>query len=63
MKLKLLRPSELKKLKKGTVLYCIDKSKVVVGKDYIDDDTRGGFLAYGKKLPDSATNFDWDTER
>jgi len=31
----------------GTVLHCINGNKYVVGKDEIDDDTRGGILAYG----------------
>lgn len=31
----------------GEVLECIDGSRVVVGTDHIDDDTRGGCIAYG----------------
>lgn len=38
----------------GTKLICIDGTEVVKGIDWIDDDTRGGYLAYGtlKPLPD-----------
>ena len=63
MKLKLITAKELEKLPTGTELVCIDGSKKVVGIDYIDDDTRGGFLAYGHQLPDDATNYDWDTSK
>lgn len=31
----------------GECLTCIDGSTVTVGTDYIDDDTRGGCIAYG----------------
>ena len=31
----------------GLVLTCIDGSSTIVGEDYIDQDTRSGFLAYG----------------
>lgn len=63
MKIKLITPSELKKIKDGTELYCIFGSKVIKGKDHIDNDTRGGFLAYGFKRPDSSKDFNWDTEK
>lgn len=63
MKLKLLTPDELEKQQKGTILYSINGEKVVVGKDYIDGDTRRGFLAYGKKVPDSSKEFNWDTSK
>lgn len=33
--------------KNGTELICIDGTKKIVGKDYIDDDTRMGCIAYG----------------
>jgi hypothetical protein len=31
----------------GTVMYSILGERVVVGEDYIDMDTRNGYLAYG----------------
>jgi len=37
----------LSKLPDGFTLTCIDRKKVVVGKDEIDDDTRFGLLAFG----------------
>lgn len=43
----LVRPHELKALPSGTILIAIDGEQVVKGLDMIDDDTRGGFLAYG----------------
>lgn len=33
--------------KEGTELTCIDGTKAIVGKDYIDNDTRVGCIAYG----------------
>lgn len=45
--LMLLTPEEFLFLPDGAILTCIDGSKAVKGKDYIDDDTRGGHLAYG----------------
>lgn len=33
----------------GVELTCIDGRTVIKGKDYIDDDTRAGLLAYGIK--------------
>ncbi len=49
-KVKLLTPSEFKATPDGTVLYCISGEVVVKGKDYIDYNTRNGYLAYGVKL-------------
>lgn len=43
----LLTPAQLLAVPDGTVLYSIMGEKVIKGKDYIDDDTRGGYLAYG----------------
>ncbi len=34
-------------LAEGQKLYCIDGGEVVVGRDYVDGDTRFGLLAYG----------------
>jgi len=45
--LQLITPAQLKQLPNGTVLTSINGRKVTVGKDVIDGDTRGGFLAYG----------------
>lgn len=45
--IKLLTPEELKELPKGTVLHDIFGEKFVYGQDHIDDDTRGGHLAFG----------------
>ena len=47
----LVTPKELTELPDGIVLTCIDGSTAVKGKDYIDDDTRGGVLAYGIMNP------------
>ncbi len=33
--------------REGTELICIDGTKVIVGKDHIDDDNRMGCIAYG----------------
>lgn len=46
-KIQLLKPEELVCLPAGTVLYSIMGERVVVGTDYIDDDTRMGYIAYG----------------
>jgi hypothetical protein len=44
----LLTMAELEQVPDGTLLDCIIPSKEAVkGKDPIDDDTRGGYLAYG----------------
>ena len=45
--LTLLMPKELEALPDGARLVCIDGTEVVKGQDKIDDDTRGGYLAYG----------------
>jgi hypothetical protein len=45
--LNLITPQQLRQLPKGTVLHSIGGRQSVVGVDYIDGDTRGGFLAYG----------------
>lgn len=47
--LNLITPEQLGCLPYGTVLYSISGKKCRVGTDYIDDDTRCGFLAYGVK--------------
>jgi hypothetical protein len=43
----LLTPDELAALPDGTELTAIDGDKAVKGRDYIDDDTRCGVLAFG----------------
>lgn len=43
----LLTPAELAEMPDGTELVCINGSRNVVGTDDIDDDTRGGYIAYG----------------
>ena len=44
----LLTPAEFEKVPDGTLLDCIIPGKEAVkGKDPIDEDTRGGHLAYG----------------
>lgn len=43
----LITPQQYEKLPEGVELVCIDGKKKMKGKDYIDDDTRGGFIAYG----------------
>lgn len=48
----LITPDELKEIEKGTVLYDIFGFPAVVGVDYIDDDTRGGYLAFGFRQED-----------
>lgn len=45
--LHLLTPDEFSKLPDGFELESILGSKVIKGKDEIDDDTRAGYLAYG----------------
>ena len=44
----LIKAEELATLPEGTELVCIDGRTAVVGKDYIDHDTRFGYLAYGR---------------
>ena len=43
----LLTPEEFKELPDGTELMCIFGEKHIKGKDYIEQDTRFGHLAYG----------------
>ena len=47
----LLTLDEFNKLPDGIELECIDGSFVIKGKDYIDDDTRFGHLAFGIRNP------------
>lgn len=49
----LLRPEDLKDLQKGSILYDIFGDRHVIGIDIIDNDTRGGYLAYGTLNDDS----------
>lgn len=50
-KIWVITPDELSQLPDGTELISIFEEKVVKGKDYIDDDTRFGYLAYGVADP------------
>lgn len=43
----LLTPDELEQVPDGTILTCINGTKVTKGQDFIDGDTRYGLLAYG----------------
>ena len=43
----LLTEEEFKEVPNGTVLISINNEPTVKGKDYIDNDTRFGVLAYG----------------
>lgn len=43
----LVTPQEFARLPDGMELTAIDGEKVIKGKDYIDDDTRCGHMAYG----------------
>lgn len=45
--IELITPTELSELQNGTEVVSISGETKVVGVDYIDDDTRFGFLAYG----------------
>lgn len=47
--LSLITPVEFATLANGTELFDIFGRSYMVGTDKIDDDTRGGFLAYGFK--------------
>ena len=47
----LITPDELKLLPHGFVLTDIDGYTHVIGHDIIDNDTRGGHLAYGIRDP------------
>jgi len=44
----LLTPAQLAQEPPGSVLTTIDGTTVVVGQDYIDEDTRAGYTAFGK---------------
>jgi len=44
---RLITKSELDALPDGTEVICIDGEKLIKGKDYLDDDTRFRYLAYG----------------
>ena len=46
-KITLVTPHEFAQLPDGTALIAIDGERVVKGTDYIDNDTRGGYLAFG----------------
>ena len=48
--IRLLTQSELDALPNGTEVICIDGNTLVKGKEYLDEDTRFGFLAYGLLL-------------
>ena len=43
----LLRPEHLPQIPDGTVLVSVRSETAIVGVDQIDDDTRGGYLAWG----------------
>lgn len=45
--IRLLKPPELSTLADGTELISISGERVVKGRDFIDLDTRFGYLAYG----------------
>lgn len=46
-KFNLVTPREFHALKDGTQLLCIDGKTYTKGKDEIDEDTRGGYMAFG----------------
>ena len=46
-KIYLVTLEEYNNLPNGTKLICIDGKKVTKGKNFIDNDTRFGFIAYG----------------
>jgi hypothetical protein len=46
-RLALFTPEEYEQLPDGTELYSIGGKKLIKGKDYIDQDTRFGYLAVG----------------
>jgi hypothetical protein len=46
--LELLTPDQFKALPEFAELVCIDGTTAVKGRDLIDDDTRGGRMAYGQ---------------
>lgn len=48
---RLITKSELDALPDGTeVIRCIDGEKLIKGKDYLDNDTRFGYLAFGLEI-------------
>ncbi len=47
----LFTPEEYEQLPDGIELTCIDATKAVKGKDYIDLDVRFGYIAYGVTDP------------
>jgi hypothetical protein len=51
----LLRPADLPRVPSGATLLAIDGEVVTVGTSEIDNDTRGGYLAFGV-LPAEATD-------
>lgn len=62
----LLKPDELELIPDGTTLVCINGTTKVVGQDYIDNDTRGGLLAYGlreSQLPPFNPSFRGEWEK
>lgn len=46
--LELVTPEEFEALPDGTVLYSIIGERVTKGVDDIDDDTRAGYIAFGR---------------
>ena len=53
--LELIREDEFDALPNGTELVSIRGESVVLGRDKIDNDTRGGYLAYGRVRGEEAT--------
>ena len=53
----LFTPEELARIPDGTILTSINNINYIKGKDYIDDDTRFGYTAYGVKDPWNDTRF------
>jgi hypothetical protein len=47
----LFTPEEYEQLPDGIELACIDDEKAIKGKDFIDLDTRFGYIAYGVYYP------------
>jgi hypothetical protein len=43
----LFTPEEISELPDGTVVVCISGGTKIIGRDYIDLDTRSGYTAYG----------------
>lgn len=48
----LLTPEEFARLPDGTLLLSINGKEAIKGRDYIDDDLRGGHMAYGTAVAD-----------